>query len=86
MLKFFAILVLLYFFFRSVGHVLRVVLGRGAATRAPQNPYARQQHQQRRTTRDGLHVDSIPKQQKQKTDSKGFGFKGGDYVDYEEVE
>jgi len=79
MLKFFAILALLYFFFRSVGHILRVVMGRGAATRASQNPYTRQQQKQR-TTRDGLNVDSMPNEQKQKK-----GFKGGDYVDYEEV-
>ncbi len=80
MLKFFAILALLYFFFRSVGHVLRVVLGRSAQARTQQSPYGRQG--QKRTTRDGLHVDSAPNHQKQKKDD----FKGGDYVDYEEVE
>ncbi len=71
LLKLFAILALLYFFFRSIGHVLKAVLGGGAS-----------RTQQRTTrTRDGLHVDSRPNQQKQKKD-----FKGGDYVDYEEVE
>jgi len=79
MLKFFAILVLLYFFFRSVGHVLRLILGRSAQTRAHQKPYSKQGQQ--RANRDGLHVDSAPSGKKQKAD-----FKGGDYVDYEEVE
>jgi len=78
MLKIFAILVLLYFFFRSVGHVLRLFLGRSAQSRT-QQPYGRPGQQ--RTKREGLHVDSVPNQQKQKK-----GFKGGDYVDYEEVE
>lgn len=77
MLKFFAILALLYFFLRSVGHVVRLVFGRGNPTRM-HNPYT---NQQRRRTDGGLHVDSIPNQQKKKTD-----FKGGDYVDYEEVD
>ncbi|MCF6361545.1 MAG: DUF4834 family protein [Cyclobacteriaceae bacterium] len=79
MLKFFAILALLYFFFRSIGHVLRLVLGRSAQTRTRQNPYSSQGQQ--RASRGGLHVDSAPNRQKKKTD-----FKGGDYVDYEEVE
>ncbi len=78
MLKFFAILVLLYFFFRSVGYVIRLILG-GSAQARTQNPYSRQGQQ--RTKREGLHVDSAPNHQKQKKD-----FKGGDYVDYEEVE
>jgi uncharacterized protein DUF4834 len=78
MLKILAILALLYFFFRSVGHVVRLIFGGGATTRT-QNPNTGQQR--RRTTRDGLHVDSMPNQQKKKKD-----FKGGDYVDYEEVE
>ncbi len=80
MLKFLAIVALLYFFFKSVGHVMRLVFGGGVQSRSQQNPYTRQQ--QRRTTREGLHVDSMPNQQKKKTDD----YKGGDYVDYEEVE
>ena len=79
MLKIIAILFLLYFFFRSVGHVVRVIFGGGAATRT-QNPYTNQQR--RKTTRDGLHVDSPPNKQK----SRKADFKGGDYVDYEEVD
>jgi len=81
MLKFLAIVALLYFFFKSVGHVMRLVFGGGAQNRTQQNnPYTRAQQQQR-TTREGLHVDSMPNKEKQKKD-----FKGGDYVDYEEVE
>ena len=78
MLKIIAILFLLYFFFRSIGHVVRVIFGRGATTRT-HNTYTNQQRS--RTTREGLHVDSMPNSQKRKTD-----FKGGDYVEYEEVD
>ncbi len=78
MLKIIAILFLLYFFFRSVGHVVRLIFGGGGTTRA-QNPYANQQR--RRTTREGLHVDSAPNNKK----SRKTDFRGGDYVDYEEV-
>lgn len=79
MLKIFAILALLYFFFRSVGHVVRLIFG-GRATPRAQNTHGNQQRT--RTTREGLHVDSMPNNQK----SKKADFKGGDYVDYEEVD
>lgn len=78
MLKILAILALCYFFFRSVGHVVRLIFG-GSATTRTQNPHGNRQR--RRTTREGLHVDSMPNQQKKRAD-----FKGGDYVEYEEVE
>lgn len=80
LLKLLAILFLLYFFFKSIGQVVRVIFG-GSATTRTQAPYGGNRNQQRKTTRDGLHVDSAPSQQKKKTD-----FKGGDYVDYEEVD
>lgn len=76
MLKIIALLFLLYFFFRSIGHVVRVIFGGGSATKA-QNTYTNQQG----TRRGGLHVDSMPNSQKKKAD-----FKGGDYVEYEEVD
>jgi hypothetical protein len=79
MLKIFAILALLYFFFRSVGHVVRLIFGGGATTRA-KNMNGNQQ--KRRTTKEGLNVDSMPNNNK----SKKADFKGGDYVDYEEVD
>ncbi|MCB0494555.1 MAG: DUF4834 family protein [Cyclobacteriaceae bacterium] len=79
MLKIIAILVLLYFFFRSIGFVIRLLLG-GGMTARNQNPYTNQQ--QRRQTRDGdLHIDNVPKQSKERKE-----FRGGDYVDYEEVD
>ena len=76
MLKIFAILALLYFFLRSVGHVVRMIFGSTVS-----RSHNTTSQQQRRTTRDGLHVDSAPNKQKTKAD-----FKGGDYVDYEEVD
>lgn len=78
MIKFLAIIALLYFFFRSIGHVMRLLFGGSVQQRAQQRPYT---SQQQRTTKEGLHVDSMPSQEKQKKD-----FKGGDYVDYEEVD
>ena len=78
MLKILAILALLYFFLRSVGHVVRMIFG-STVSRA-QDPYANQQRQ--RTSREGLHVDSAPKGQK----TRKSDFKGGDYVDYEELD
>jgi hypothetical protein len=80
MLKILAILALCYFFFRSVGHVVRALFGGGSTTRTqPTSSYG---HQQKRRSSEGLHVDSVPNpnQGKKKED-----FKGGDYVDYEEV-
>lgn len=78
MLKLIAILVLIYFFFRSVGYVVRLLLGGGMAARN-RNPYTG--HQQRRNTREGdIHIDNAPKQEKKRKE-----FRGGDYVDYEEV-
>ncbi len=80
MLKILAVLALLYFFLKSVGHVVRLVFGSNVQQRSQQKGYTRNRQQQR-TTREGLHVDSMPSQEKQKKD-----FKGGDYVDYEEVD
>lgn len=78
MLKLIAILVLIYFFFRSVGYIIRLLLGGGMAARN-QNPYARHEH--KKQTRDGLHIDNVPKDDKERKE-----FRGGDYVDYEEVD
>ena len=69
---------LLYFFFRSIGHVVRLIFG--STVSRSQNANANQQRQ--RTARDGLHVDSAPQNQK----SRKSDFKGGDYVDYEELD
>lgn len=78
MLKLIAILVLIYFFFRSVGYIVRLLLGGGASTHRQHNPYT---SQQRRQTKEGLHIDNIPKEEKKRKD-----FRGGDYVDYEEID
>lgn len=79
MLKLIAILVLIYFFFRSIGYVIRLLLGGGMAAKN-QNPYTGHQHRKKQTS-DGLHIDNMPKDGKQRKE-----FRGGDYVDYEEVD
>ena len=75
MLKILAILVLIYFFFRSVGYVLRLFLGSG-----PQrSSFGQGQRPQRsRPKNSNLNVDRDPQSKKQ--------FDGGEYIDYEEVE
>ncbi len=75
MLKIIAFLVILYFFMRSLGSVVRLFFGTGHPnTQQRKYPPGRQSN-------DGLHVDYAPK----KNDTTGK-YKGGDYVDFEEVE
>jgi hypothetical protein len=77
MLKMLAIVLMIILLFRSVGFFLRLLLGRPVSNRSG-NPF---QDTRRRKTRDGnLHVDHAPRTKKNKSD-----FKGGEYVDYEDV-
>lgn len=76
MLKIIAFLVILYFFLRSIGSVVTVLFGGGQPTRQQ-----RTQNKNERTTKGGLNVDYNPKNSNPKDN-----FKGGDYVEYEEVE
>lgn len=41
------------------------------------------QHQTRQAAGDDLNIDSVPRP---KTNSRRHGYKGGEYVDYEEVD
>ena len=78
MLKLLAIILMIFLLFRSLGFFLRLFLGRAVSNQA-QNPF---QGQKRRRTRSGnLNVDIAPDEKKRKTD-----FKGGEYVDYEDVQ
>lgn len=77
MLKVLAILVLFFFLFRTIGVFLRFLLGGSVTNRGGgADPY------QRRKPKDGnLNVDHAPKGKKSRGD-----FKGGEYVDYEDVD
>lgn len=80
MLKFLLILFLIgYLFFKIGGFLFRLFLGRTA------NAAQERQHKQNnkgRTTKDGLNIEHIPNQKGKRT---GGNFKGGEYVDYEEL-
>ncbi len=73
MLKIIAFLALIYIFFKAVGIIFRVLGGSPDTNR----------HQRYGTPgKEGeLHIDYDPRSGKRKSD-----FKGGEYVDYEEVE
>ncbi|WKK82227.2 DUF4834 domain-containing protein [Marivirga arenosa] len=80
MFKFLLILFLIgYLFFKIGGFIFRLFLGRTAKA-AQERQY--QQNNKGRTTKDGVHIDHIPNQKGKRS---GGNFKGGEYVDYEEV-
>lgn len=80
MLKFLLILFLIgYLFFKIGGFLFRLFLGRTAKA-AQERQY--KQNNKGRTTKDGINIDHIPNQKGKRT---GGNFKGGEYVDYEEL-
>jgi hypothetical protein len=80
MFKFLLILFLIgYLFFKIGGFLFRLFLGRTAkATQERQY----KQNNKGRTTKEGLNIDHVPNQKGKRT---GGNFKGGEYVDYEEL-
>jgi hypothetical protein len=80
MFKFLLILFLIgYLFFKIGGFLFRLFLGRTAKA-AQERQY--KQNNKGRTTKEGLNIDHVPNQKGKRT---GGNFKGGEYVDYEEV-
>lgn len=80
MIKFLFILALIgYLFYKVGGFLFRVFLGRTA--KAAQERHYQQQNKGR-TTKDGIRIDHVPDQ---KGERNAGNFKGGDYVDYEEM-
>ena len=80
MIKVIAILFLVYFFFRSVGYVLRIMLGQGNSTTPNYNRNARSYKQKPK----GSNLNVETPTQKSKKDQKSFD--DGEYIDYEEVD
>jgi len=76
MFKILAIIVLFIFLFRTVGFFLRLLLG-GTFASKPNF----QQSQRRKRSDGNLNVDYSPDKDKKKGD-----FKGGEYVDYEDLD
>jgi hypothetical protein len=68
-----------YLIFKIGGFILRLFLGRTAKA-AQERQY--QQNNKGRKTKDGIHIDHVPNQKGKRT---GGNFKGGEYVDYEDV-
>ncbi|RUA29710.1 MAG: DUF4834 domain-containing protein [Bacteroidetes bacterium] len=80
MFKFLLILFLIgYLFFKIGGFLFRLFLGRTAKA-AQERQY--KQNNKGRTTKEGLNIDHVPNQKGKRT---GGNFKGGEYVDYEEL-
>lgn len=77
--KLLALVVLFILFIRSIGYILRFLLGgmAGRASKDFQEGYGRG----KKAPGGNVNIDFDPKERKKKKD----GFKGGDYVDYEEV-
>lgn len=80
MLKLLALILLFVLFLRSIGFLLRFLLGRGLANRASRE-FNEGQTRKRRPSGGNVNVDYVPK----KENKNQKGFKGGDYVDYEDV-
>lgn len=80
MIKVIAILFLVYFFFRSVGYVLRVMLGQSNST--TQN-FDRTSRTNKQTPR-GSNLNVETPVQKSKAGQKAYD--DGEYIDYEEVD
>lgn len=84
-LKFISFLFILYLLWRVFGFVFRalfVVMGRRAFDRASERMQGnQQQHQQRRNPDGSIRIEKKPpKDKKDQAD-----FRGGEYVDYEEI-
>lgn len=75
---------LLFFFVLSwiIRNVLRFFIG-GLSGSQQRTQQAQQQYYQQRQNEGKIHVDSTPKQKKPKSSDQ---FRGGEYVDYEEVD
>ncbi|PIB36907.1 hypothetical protein BFP72_16605 [Reichenbachiella sp. 5M10] len=82
MLKFIVIFFLFFWIvFKLGGFLVRMFFG-NMANQSRQNT-TQQNYQQRQPSEGNVHIDYVPKQKKGKVDKHDF--KGGDYVDYEEV-
>lgn len=83
-LKFLTFLFVLYLVFRLLGFLFRpllMMMGKRAFERARNNQQTHQQQRRRRNPDGSVHIDHAPpKDKKQQAD-----FRGGEYVDYEEI-
>ena len=80
MLKLLALILLFVLFLRSIGFLLRLLFGSGLAGRTNRE-FRKGQGHRKRPPGGNVDINYVPN----KEDKKGNGYKGGDYVDYEEV-
>ncbi|MBU2915440.1 MULTISPECIES: hypothetical protein [Reichenbachiella] len=81
MLKFLVLFILFFWIvFKLGGFFMRMFLGNMVNQNRQQSA---QQHQQRQPQDGNVHIDFVPKKGTKAANKSDF--KGGDYVDYEEV-
>jgi len=83
MLKFLLILVLIFYLIYRIGGFLFRMLFIGAQKQQQQYQNQSQQQSHRKAPNSNLNIDYAPGSKQE--DKKGGDFKGGEYVDYEEV-
>lgn len=84
MLKFLIITFLIGFLaFKVLGLFFRVLLGGSATERSGQKSYQSQQYQSKRTGNGNVNIDYVPNGKSKGTSKE---FKGGEYVEYEEID
>lgn len=87
MLKFLIILFVIgYLFYKVGGFFFRVLSGFGGADQQSYQQHRRQEQynqQKKKPSGGNVNIDYMPDSQKKNRSSKNF--KGGEYVDYEEI-
>lgn len=78
MLRLLAFIVIIFLVFRTIGYVIRLLAG-GVTGRTGQE-FREDYNRKKRASNGNIHIDYVPKEDKKKS-----GFKGGEYVDYEDV-
>lgn len=82
MLKFLLIVLLIGFlFFKIFGLFFRVLLGGQTAPKSNHRSYQNHQSQSRRSADGNVNIDYVPND----SNKSQKAFKGGEYVDYEEI-
>lgn len=83
MLKFLIIVFLVGFLlFKLLGLFFRILIGRSATDRSGSRTYQNQQYQSGRSHDGNVNIDYVPGNGSKKEPKT---FKGGEYVDYEEI-
>jgi hypothetical protein len=74
LLKLLALLIVIWIFFKAIGQIFKVLLGRPDVNRSTRYTDTKQRK------KEGINVEYDPKAKDKK------GYEGGEYVEYEEVD